>query len=160
MLRANCVAIWQNRVILLQYKMILRMQAEANLDYTMARVLLAEDDFPVRAFVRKALEMDGHQVVEAEDGGLALDLLGVHQGHFDLLLSDIRMPVMDGIALALGAARDYPDLPILLMTGYADQRERASELNAIVEDVITKPFTLAELRELVSHTLEKRRKAA
>ena len=126
----------------------------------MAHILLAEDDVPVRAFVRKALEMDGHSVVEAEDGGLALDLLGEHGGRFDLLLSDIRMPVMDGIALALSAARDFPELPILLMTGYADQRERASELNAIVEDVITKPFTLSDLRELVRNTLEKTRKAA
>ena len=126
----------------------------------MARILLAEDDVPVRAFVRKALEMDGHSVIEAEDGGLALDILGSEDGKFDLLLSDIRMPVMDGIALALSSARDFPALPILLMTGYADQRERASELNAIVEDVITKPFTLADLREIVRHTLEKTRKAA
>ena len=69
----------------------------------MSRILLAEDDQPVRAFVKKALEMDGHSVVEAEDGGLALDLLGDNQGNFDLLLSDIRMPIMDGIAL--GAER-------------------------------------------------------
>ena len=126
----------------------------------MARILLAEDDMPVRAFVRKALEMDGHSVVEAEDGALALEALGSEQGGFDLLLSDIRMPVMDGIALALTSARDHPDMPILLMTGFADQRERASELNAIVEDVITKPFTLAELRDLVRRTLDKRKEAA
>ena len=56
------------------------------------------------------------------------------------------MPVMDGIALALAAARDHPDLVILLMTGYADQRERAHGLDALIHDVITKPFTLAEIR--------------
>jgi len=49
------------------------------------------------------------------------------------------MPIMDGIALALSAARDFPRLTILLMTGFADQRERASNLNAIAHDVITKP---------------------
>jgi two-component system, cell cycle response regulator CpdR len=122
----------------------------------MARILVAEDDEPVRVFVRKALEMDGHIVTTAEDGGLALDVLIEQNGAFDLLLSDIRMPMMDGIALALSAARHYPNLPILLMTGYAEQRERASELDAIIEDVITKPFALADLRELVSKTLEKR----
>jgi two-component system, cell cycle response regulator CpdR len=122
----------------------------------MARILVAEDDEPVRAFVRKALEMDGHVVTTAEDGGLALDVLIEQNGAFDLLLSDIRMPMMDGIALALSAARQYPDLPILLMTGYAEQRERASELDAIIEDVITKPFALADLRGLVSKTLAKR----
>jgi two-component system, cell cycle response regulator CpdR len=122
----------------------------------MARILVAEDDEPVRAFVRKALEMDGHVVTAAEDGGLALDILIEQNGAFDLLLSDIRMPMMDGIALALSAARHYPNLPILLMTGYAEQRERASELDAIIEDVITKPFALADLRSLVSKTLAKR----
>ena len=60
------------------------------------------------------------------DGAEALDTLQREDGEFDLLLADIKMPVMDGIALALAAARDFPDLPILLMTGYADQRERAS----------------------------------
>ena len=63
------------------------------------------------------------------------------------------MPVMDGIALALAAARDHPDLTILLMTGYADQRERASGLNTLIHDVITKPFTLATIRAAVSEAL-------
>ena len=64
-------------------------------------------------------------------------------GRYNLLLTDIKMPVMDGIALALAASRDYPALPILLMTGYADQRERASGLELLIRDVIAKPFTLA-----------------
>lgn len=122
----------------------------------MARILIAEDDEPVRGFVKRALEMDGHQVVAEEDGAAALERLGIEQGRFDLLLSDIRMPMMDGIALALTAARDFPGLPILLMTGFADQRERASDLAAIVEDVITKPFTLAEIRAAVQGVLAKR----
>ena len=63
------------------------------------------------------------------------------------------MPVMDGIALALAAARDHPDVTILLMTGYADQRERASGLNTLIHDVITKPFTLATIRAAVDEAL-------
>jgi CheY-like chemotaxis protein len=122
----------------------------------MARILIAEDDEPVRGFVKRALELDGHEVVAEEDGAAALERLGIEQGRFDLLLSDIRMPMMDGIALALTAARDFPRLPILLMTGFADQRERASDLTAIVEDVITKPFTLAEIRAAVQGVLAKR----
>ncbi len=126
----------------------------------MARILLAEDEEAVRAFVKRALEQDGHAVTGAEDGGVALDILQAGQGGFDLLLSDIRMPVMDGIALALITARDFPHLPILLMTGYADQRERAADLQALIEDVISKPFALADLRALVNKTLERRAKAA
>jgi two-component system, cell cycle response regulator CpdR len=121
----------------------------------MARILLAEDEEAVRAFVKKALEQDGHAVTEAADGGLALDILQADADGFDLLLSDIRMPMMDGIALALATARDFPALPIILMTGFADQRERASELQALIEDVISKPFTLADLRALVQRTLDK-----
>jgi CheY-like chemotaxis protein len=63
------------------------------------------------------------------------------------------MPLMDGIALALGVARDYPAITILLMTGYADQRERAANLDALIHDVITKPFTLAEIKATVAGAL-------
>ena len=117
----------------------------------MARILIAEDEEALRGFVRRALADIGHDVTVASDGAEALDLLG--RGKFDLLLADIKMPVMDGIALALAAARDHPDLVILLMTGYADQRERAHGLDALIHDVITKPFTLAEIRLAVASAL-------
>jgi len=118
-----------------------------------ARILLAEDEEALRAFVARALTMDGHEVVATADGGEALDALARDRGRFDLLLTDIRMPVMDGIALALSAARDYPELTILLMTGYADQRERASGLDALIHDVIAKPFSLGEIRQTVTEAL-------
>jgi len=60
---------------------------------------------------------------------------------------------MDGIALALAAARSHPEVPILLMTGYADQRERAHGLDALIHDVITKPFSLAAIRAAVNGAL-------
>lgn len=119
----------------------------------MAQILLAEDDDSVRAFVKRALELDGHSVTAAEDGALALEILEDQGARFDLLLSDIKMPVMDGIALALNAARDFPDLPILLMTGFADQRERAHGLDQLVRDIVPKPFTLAEIRAAVTRIL-------
>ncbi|MGU9980082.1 response regulator [Phreatobacter sp. HK31-P] len=119
----------------------------------MARVLIAEDDEPVRAFVRRALEIDGHTVTEARDGAEALEFLERERGAYDLLLTDIRMPLMDGIALALAAAPQFPDLVILLMTAYADQRERAHGLEALVHDVVTKPFTLADIRTKVTEAL-------
>lgn len=119
----------------------------------MARILVAEDDDNVRAFVTRALAHVGHEVTEAEDGGIAAEICAERQGGFDLLLSDIKMPVMDGIALALNVAAQYPDLTILLMTGFADQRERASNLNALVHDVVTKPFSVADIRTAVADAL-------
>jgi two-component system, cell cycle response regulator CpdR len=118
-----------------------------------ARILLAEDEDCLRGLLVRALAQDGHDVVAAADGAAALDNLTRDQGCFDLLLTDIRMPVMDGIALALAAARDHPDLTILLMTGYADQRERAHGLDALIHDVITKPFSVAEIKLAVKEAL-------
>jgi CheY-like chemotaxis protein len=126
----------------------------------MARILLVDDEEPVRGFLKRGLELDGHQVATAVDGSDALERLTEEAGGFDLMLTDIRMPIMDGIALALAAKRDFPDLPILLMTGYADQRERAKNLEVIIEDVLTKPFSLAEARAAVSRVIEARRSAA
>ena len=119
----------------------------------MSRILIAEDEEALRAMCARALVTDGHQVESACDGSEALELLIRERGRFDLLLTDVRMPIMDGIALALAAARDFPDLTILLMTGYADQRERAQGLDALVHDVIAKPFSVAELRGAVSEAL-------
>jgi CheY-like chemotaxis protein len=119
----------------------------------MAHILLAEDDEAVRSFVKRALELDGHTVTAQEDGAAASETLAREKGKFDLILSDIKMPVMDGIAFALIAARDYPTIPILLMTGFADQRERASGLEALIHDVVTKPFSLAEIRRAVNDAL-------
>jgi two-component system cell cycle response regulator CpdR len=119
----------------------------------MARILIAEDEEALRVMFARALSGAGHHVKTACDGGDALDLLKREGGHFDLLVTDIRMPVMDGIALALAAARDFPELIILLMTGYADQRERAHGLDALIHDVIQKPFSLAALRGAVDEAL-------
>ena len=119
----------------------------------MARVLIADDEEPMRLLVSRAIAMDGHDITTAQDGAEPLDILTREAGHFDLLLTDIKMPVMDGIALALAVARDFPDLTILLMTGFADQRERAHGLNAIVHDVVTKPFSVADIRTAVADAL-------
>jgi two-component system cell cycle response regulator CpdR len=118
-----------------------------------ARILLAEDDDNVREFVARALAHSGHQVVAAEDGGLAAEICATEAGAFDLLLSDIKMPVMDGIALALQVGATHPAITIVLMTGFADQRERAHGLEALVYDVIPKPFSLGDLVAKVEDAL-------
>jgi len=119
----------------------------------MSRVLIADDEESMRTLVARAIAMDGHETVTAQDGAEALEILTRESGAFDLLLTDIQMPIMDGIALALSAARDFPDVVILLMTGFAHQRERASNLSAIAHDVITKPFSVADIRTAVADAL-------
>lgn len=125
----------------------------------MARILVVDDEEGVRSLIARGLALDGHAVIMAGDGAEAMDVLTEHGGAFDLVLSDIRMPLMDGIAMALAAKRDFPHLTILLMTGYAEQRERAKSLENIVVDVLTKPFGLADLRSTVARVLQGKRQA-
>lgn len=119
----------------------------------MARILVAEDDMAVQSFVCRALAHRGHEVTGVDDGVRALEAL--QAGQYDALLSDIVMPGMDGIALALKVARDWPDLPVLLMTGYSAERQRAHNLEALIFEVIAKPFTLTQICDAVDSMLER-----
>ncbi|WP_315924687.1 response regulator [Mesorhizobium sp. SP-1A] len=119
----------------------------------MAKLLIVEDDESVRTLSARALERIGHSVDVAADGAQGLDCIKASLGGYDLVVSDIRMPEMDGIEMAMTAAATFPMLKIMLMTGYAEQRERAEELNGIVLDVMQKPFTLAEIRDRVGRAL-------
>ncbi|MEW5704213.1 MAG: response regulator [Pseudomonadota bacterium] len=117
----------------------------------MARVLIAEDEESVRQFVARALTHGGHEVTAVENGLLALDRLMAEP--FDLLLTDILMPGMDGIALALKVAKENPEVKVVLMTGYAAERQRAHNLDALIHQVVSKPFTLQEICRIVEETL-------
>ena len=117
----------------------------------MARILVVEDVAAVREFVRRALINEGHEVAVAEDGLKGLSILS--GGDFDLLLTDIVMPGLDGIALALKAAKEFPKVRILLMTGYAAERQRAHNLDALIHRVIPKPFSLQEICRVVNEVL-------
>ncbi len=119
----------------------------------MARILIAENEEMLRALLTRALLESGHDVVAAADGVAAFEALTRDKGRFDLLLTDIKMQAMDGVALAMATAREYPDVVILLMTGYADQRERAHGLDPVIHDIIIKPFSLGTIRDAVTEAL-------
>jgi two-component system cell cycle response regulator CpdR len=117
-----------------------------------ARILIAEDEEAARLLLSRSLELDGHNIHAVADGAAALEYL--QAGHeADLLITDISMPLMDGIALALSVSRDRPGLPVLLMTGFADQRERASGLDALIKGVIVKPFQIEDVRAKIREVL-------
>lgn len=119
----------------------------------MAKILVVEDDDAVRALAARALERLGHSVDLASDGAIGLTRIVDTKAGYDLVLSDIRMPEMDGIQMALEANASFPQLKIMLFTGYAEQRERAAELDGVVIDVMQKPFALSELRDRVEQAL-------
>ncbi len=119
----------------------------------MAHILLAEDDSALRDFVRRVLEHDGHEVMTTHDGGEAAQALQSGLYRFDLVLADIDMPVMDGIALALKAARDWPHVPVVLMTGYGEHHARTTALEGLIDQVLSKPFTLETVTAAVHRAL-------
>jgi DNA-binding NtrC family response regulator len=118
---------------------------------TPTTILLAEDDDHIRGLLSQVLTRRGYQVLEAADGSQALALYGSRRGGVDLLLSDVCMPGMTGVELALELRRVQQDLPVLLMSGY------------IVEvvgkfDFIPKPFMLPVLLDKVERNLNSRQR--
>jgi len=121
----------------------------------MASILVAEDDQAVRDFVSRALAYYGHNVTTVADGSAALAALA--ERHYDLMLTDIVMPGMDGIALATQATRDNPQMSVLMMTGFASEGQRATAPQSPADRVISKPFSLKEICTAVEEALQKRR---
>lgn len=115
------------------------------------RVVIAEDDVAMRNFLAEALTRNGHRVTAVSDAGSALDLIG--KGACDLLLSDIRMPGIDGIALARRARASVPGLPVLFVTGFAGDAWSAPDLNDPKVQVLAKPFHLWDLLRRVGKLL-------
>jgi CheY-like chemotaxis protein len=110
----------------------------------MARILLADDDAAARDLVQRALAGDGHQVVATHDGAEALEKL---QGStFDLLISDVQMPGVDGIELIEKALAVAPKMRVILMSGFAGELDRAKHLKSKIAREISKPFTLEQVR--------------
>jgi DNA-binding NtrC family response regulator len=126
-----------------------------------ARVLLAEDDADMRSLVACALRSDGYEVLEAEDGGRLLVAItdayadGTGRDAFDLVISDVRMPVASGIAVLESLRRANWKTPVILMTAFGDDatRRRAEALGAILFD---KPFDVDDLRTIALNLVQDR----
>jgi two-component system, cell cycle response regulator CpdR len=113
----------------------------------MAHILLADDDTPMRGFLRQALERAGHGVTDVADGQAALDVLK-GDTQIDLLLTDIVMPGMDGIALSQRALVLRPTLKVMYITGFAAVAMNHPELEksgTLAPPILSKPFHLKDL---------------
>ena len=108
----------------------------------MIRILLAEDDDAMRTYLARALEQSGYSVVAVDRGTAAIPLLEVER--FDLLLSDIVMPEMDGIELAQRCAELSPTTKVMFITGFAAVTLRAGR-EAPHAKTLSKPFHLKDL---------------
>lgn len=118
----------------------------------MAKILLAEDDSSMRLFLATALRKAGHKVKSCEDGLSALKIIE-QNCDFDLLLTDIVMPGMDGIELSQKASKACPNLNVMFITGFAAVamgQKQAAQDNA---RVLSKPFHLRDLVDNVDTLL-------
>ncbi len=118
-----------------------------SLEGAMASILLAEDDESLRRFLAAALVRAGHVVIDCADGMAALSQL--QQLKFDLLLSDIVMPGIDGIELAKRAAELDPDLRIMFITGFAAVALHPASEAPKDAKILSKPFHLRDIVEEV-----------
>jgi CheY-like chemotaxis protein len=119
----------------------------------MARILLADDDAAARDLVQRALAVDGHAVTCTQDGAEALEQLQSAAPGFDLLIADVLMPAVDGIAAAEKAIELQPGLRVILISGFADELDRAQHLKAKCARVVAKPITLEGIRAAVKAAL-------
>ncbi len=115
-------------------------------------ILLVEDEDMVRAVAERALTRHGYTVLTASNGEEALEILGLGDTAFDLIISDVVMPVMDGPTMVRAAREKLPDMPILFMSGYAEEQLRKSiDLDRV--HFLPKPFSVKQLAEAAQMAL-------
>ena len=119
----------------------------------MARVLLAEDDAAMLEMVKHALSGDGHTVIAAQDGQEALDLLNAPGASFDVMLTDIHMPSVNGIELAGKAMALSPQLKVILMSAFVDGVTVPEDLKPRIAQILSKPLALDQVRAAVKQAV-------
>jgi DNA-binding NtrC family response regulator len=116
--------------------------------------LIVDDDRTIRLLVMNALRVDGYLAIEADNGMAALHLVRTLRGKIDVIVTDIQMPRMDGSTFAAQVAKEFPAIPILLMSGFADEAEAVAA--RLKFPFLSKPFTAGALREAVAMMLNRR----
>ena len=121
-------------------------------------ILLVEDEDMVRAVAERALTRHGYKVLTASNGEEGLEILGLGDTDFDLIISDVVMPMMDGPTMVRKAREKHPDMPILFMSGYAEEQLRKSiDLDRV--HFLPKPFSVKQLAEAAQMALGEGAKA-
>jgi putative nucleotidyltransferase with HDIG domain len=120
-----------------------------------SRILIVDDEAPIRALLGEHLQQVGYGVTLAANGSMALDTLA--QTEFDLVLTDVRMPGMNGLELLAEITRTRPDVGVLMLTACEDLTLAVNAMRIGALDYILKPFRLSEITLSVQEALERRR---
>ena len=119
----------------------------------MLRILLAEDEESIRELVKMNLEIEGYEVVTANNGKKAVQHF--HEQHFDLLLLDVMMPEIDGFHVAEQVRLTNMDVPIIMLTAKDSPQDRITGLKRGADDYLTKPFNFEELMLRIQKLLQR-----
>lgn len=128
------------------------MENEAG-DTRAGRILVVEDEDVTRENLASVLARAGHVVETASDGSAALSRIA--EAEYDLVVTDLKMPGADGLAVLSAARKAHPETEVIILTGYATVETALSALKSGAYDYVTKPFNLDEVRVLVQRALEK-----
>ena len=116
------------------------------------KILIVDDNVDMLNFFKKALEKEGYSTILAEDGKKALDILKTHNG-VDLILSDVKMPNKSGLDVLKEVREKYPDVKIILITGYAQVEEYLQAMEQGAYEYLTKPIRVNDLIDCVNRAL-------
>ena len=122
----------------------------------MGKVLVVDDERAMREFLKVLLEKQGHSVITTADGEQALQVVATQPP--DLVITDVRMPKVDGIGLLAGIREQHPHLPVILITAYASSDSTIQAMQLGADDYITKPFRIDEIRLVVEKAMARREK--
>jgi len=122
------------------------------------RILVIDDESSVRTVVRMTLEKAGYDVLEAEDGEQAIEAINTGENRLvvDAVICDIRMPKINGIEAIDYFQREYPHVPLVILTGYPETEMAVSFLRKGVADYLVKPVDAERLRNAVEKAMERR----
>lgn len=125
------------------------------------RVLVVDDEPTVRTIVRLILEKAGYEVLEAENGETAIEALNTGENRLvlDVVICDIRMPKINGVQAIEYFQREYPHVPIIVLTAYPETKMAVSFVRSGVADYLIKPVDAQKLRDAVAGAMERRQVA-
>ena len=127
------------------------------IDMTDETILLVDDDDTVRKIMRRALEEEGYELLEATNGADALDVAAEYAGPIHLIVTDVRMPQLGGFGLLHRFRNWYPSIRCLLVSGYPESMKPLEALEGTPTAFLAKPFAGPELVAAVQQLLDRPR---
>ena len=115
------------------------------------RILVADDELNLRRVLVALLRRDGHEVVQATDGAEAMEMLGQD---IDVVITDLRMPKVDGMEVLRAATKSYPHVPVIMITAYGSVGQAVEAIKAGAFDYIEKPFEQEQIRAIVDKAVK------